>query len=132
MKRPLIILVRGAVLVYIGVFATLFFFQRSYIYYPQPASANAYPTFALPTTAAHVIVSERPSDSARAMIYFGGNSEDVSYNLPAFSSALPDRAIYLLNYRGFGGSSGKPTEAALFEDGLSLFDKAHAEHRDIE
>ncbi|MNN53876.1 Alpha/beta hydrolase family protein [compost metagenome] len=62
------------------------------------------------------------------MIYFGGNAEDVTLNLPAFSQAFPDKAIYLLNYRGFGGSSGAPSEAALKRDALALFDLVHAKH----
>ena len=37
----------------------------------------------------------------------------------------------MLHYRGFGGSSGKPSEEALHEDGLALFDKVHAEHADV-
>ena len=38
------------------------------------------------------------------MVYFGGNAEDVSQNLPKFSAAFPAHAIYLLHYRGYGGS----------------------------
>jgi len=66
------------------------------------------------------------------MIYFGGNAEDVSLNMPAFSPGIPGRALYLMNYRGYGGSSGKPTEEALFADGLALFDRVHSQYEDVE
>jgi pimeloyl-ACP methyl ester carboxylesterase len=65
------------------------------------------------------------------LIYFGGNAEDVSGNLPGFSEAFADHALYLLHYRGYGGSSGMPTEAALFADAIALFDKVHAEHENV-
>jgi pimeloyl-ACP methyl ester carboxylesterase len=52
--------------------------------------------------------------------------------MPAFSVGFPDRAIYLLHYRGYGGSSGSPSEKALFADALILFDEVHAKHPDID
>ena len=67
----------------------------------------------------------------KALIYFGGNAEDVSASLSSFSSAFPDHAIYLLHYRGYGGSSGKASEEVLHTDAQALFDKVHEEHPDI-
>jgi pimeloyl-ACP methyl ester carboxylesterase len=67
----------------------------------------------------------------RALIYFGGNAEDVSRNLPEFAQAFPDYAVYLLNYRGFGGSGGSPSEAAIAEDALALFDQVYASHPQV-
>ena len=66
-----------------------------------------------------------------ALIYFGGNAEDVSYSLPGLANAFPDHAVYLLHYRGYGGSTGTPSEAAIIKDALTLFDKVHAEHKNI-
>src|SRR5581483_3606208 len=34
--------------------------------------------------------------------------------------------------RGYGGSSGKASEAALFEDGLTLFDEVQKAHPQVE
>ena len=31
--------------------------------------------------------------------------------------------VHLLNYRGYGGSSGQPTEEGIYSDALYLFDK---------
>ena len=41
-------------------------------------------------------------------MYFGGNAEDVSPSLPGLAAAFPDHALYLLHYRGYGGSAGTP------------------------
>jgi pimeloyl-ACP methyl ester carboxylesterase len=65
------------------------------------------------------------------LVYFGGNGEDVSANLDAFSRAFPQHAIYLLHYRGYGGSSGKPSEGDLQADAQALFDKVAAEHSEV-
>ena len=46
-------------------------------------------------------------------------------------AAFPDRSLFLVNYRGYGGSSGRPAEAALFADALSIFDHARAENSEI-
>jgi pimeloyl-ACP methyl ester carboxylesterase len=48
-----------------------------------------------------------------------------------FSEALPGQSLYFVNYRGFGGSTGTPTEAALFADALSVFDQIHRDHTRI-
>jgi hypothetical protein len=46
-------------------------------------------------------------------------------------AAFPDREIVMLHYRGYGGSTGRPTEQALADDAAGLFDKVHAEHPDV-
>jgi len=63
-----------------------------------------------------------------AVIYFGGNAEDVSANIADFAAAFPDRAVYLVNYRGYGGSTGSPSEAALIADAESIYDWVSARH----
>ena len=48
-----------------------------------------------------------------------------------FRAAFPDRSLFLVNYRGYGGSSGQPSEAALFADALAIFDHVRREHSEI-
>lgn len=118
--------------VYLGLCALLFIFQRSMIYYPQPrARGEASATLPLSVPGAELLVSVRAHDGPRAIVYFGGNGEDVTYNLPAFSAAFRDHALYLMNYRGYGGSSGKPREADLQQDALALFDYVRARHSNV-
>jgi pimeloyl-ACP methyl ester carboxylesterase len=121
-----------AAVVYMAACAALFFLQRSLIYFPQPGRAgNPASTMSLPVEGADLLVSVRLHNGPDALIYFGGNAEDVSASLPAFSRAFSDRAIYLLHYRGYGGSSGRPSEEAFQKDALALFDKVHAEHPNV-
>ena len=132
MSRVVITIVVVAVVVYVGLCAALFFSQRSLIYFPQPRSrTDIAPILSLQVDGEAILVTTRAGDGPDAVVYFGGNAEDVSYNLPILTMAFPKHALYLLHYRGYGGSSGKPSEAALFADALALFDKVHAEHPNI-
>lgn len=132
MSRTLMSLVALIVTVYLVLCAALFFFQRSLIYFPQPnavTSADSRMTLSMPDAQISLITRQRVGP--RALIYFGGNAEDVSRNLPEFAEAFPDYAVYLLNYRGFGGSDGSASEAAIAEDALALFDQVYASHPQV-
>ncbi len=132
MLHKMAILVGVAAVAYVGLCALLFFYQRSMIYFPQPRSHGGdSATIALSTSGAQVLVTVRPHIGPSALVYFGGNAEDVSGSLPSLAAAFPDHAIYLLHYRGFGGSSGTPSEAGLMADAIELFDKVHAEHEQV-
>lgn len=120
------------VLLYGGACAALYAFQRSFLYFPQPSAlAGPGSVRKLAVEGAELAVSVRPRSGPKALIYFGGNAEDVSQQLPWFARAFPDHSIYLLHYRGYGGSTGAPTEALLKSDAQALFDLVHAEHPDV-
>lgn len=130
--RLLFWLLAFVLVVYLGICALLFAYQRSMIYFPQPRAVQAAAnTLRLPVPGADLVVTVRPAAGPRALVYFGGNGEDVSLNLPALSQAFPDHFLYLLHYRGYGGSTGNPTEDALRQDALALFDKVHAAQPEV-
>ncbi len=132
MARNAALLLAIIVFAYAAVCLVLFAAQRSMIYFPQPSTGEG-PGNALKilVPGAELRVSVRAHLGPKALIYFGGNAEDVSLSLPAFSSAFPDRALFLLHYRGYGGSTGKPSEEAIQSDALALFDRVHLEYSDI-
>jgi pimeloyl-ACP methyl ester carboxylesterase len=55
------------------------------------------------------------------IIYYGGNAEDVSLNVEDLGR-FNTRSFLFMNYRGYGGSTGRPSESALFDDALFVFD----------
>jgi hypothetical protein len=119
-------------LAYAGVCLYMFLSQRSRMYFPTgPAQADPAATATLSVADASLKLSVRPREGSDALIYFGGNAEDVSQSLGAFADAFPGYAIYMLHYRGYGGSSGKPSEAALHADAHALFDMVRARHPNI-
>lgn len=109
----------------------LYLLQRQLIYFPVAAQLPATDPLLLQQADATVLVSRKARDNARALLYFGGNAEDVSVSLPEFAVAFPEHAIYLMHYRGYGGSSGKPSEQALVADALALYDQLQSNHSDI-
>jgi pimeloyl-ACP methyl ester carboxylesterase len=132
MSRIVIVIFAAIALVYLGLCVALFLYQRSLLYFPQPrVPGNIAPTLTLSVDGAELLVTVRAHRGSKALLYFGGNAENVSYTLPLLTTAFPERALYLMNYRGYGGSTGQPTEAALVADSLALFDKLQAEHSDI-
>lgn len=122
----------SVLLVYLLLCAALFLRQRSLIYFPQPAALRpAAATLELTVPGAQLKIAHRGHEGRKALIYFGGNAEDVSASLAPFAETFPDRSLYLLHYRGFGGSSDVPTEENLRLDALALFDLVQAKHPDI-
>ena len=64
----------------------------------------------------------KPADTiAPLLVYFGGNAEEVSW-LIAMAHRFEGRAIALVNYRGYGESTGRPSEAALLADAVAVYD----------
>ena len=64
----------------------------------------------------------------RALVYFGGNSEGIHYLRHVLADRLPDHTSYLLAYRGYGASGGRPGERALVDDALAVHDLVAARH----
>lgn len=118
--------------VYLGLCALLFFFQRSLIYFPQPRTPMpGTQTLPLASEAGPVLVTALRRPGTQALLYFGGNAEDVSWSLPTLAEAFPAHSLYLLHYRGYGGSAGTPSEAALFADALALHERVLLEQPQI-
>ena len=66
---------------------------------------------------------ERVQEKCRKLIiYFGGNAEEVSYSFTEYQKHTSCSLLFV-NYRSYGKSEGKPSQDALFLDGLYLFDE---------
>ena len=129
----MVLIVSSVVVVaYLALCAVLFATQRSFIYFPtKPVPGRRLPGITLSVDGADLRITTRVHAGVNAVIYFGGNGEDVSDSLPTLEAAFPDHALYLMNYRGYGESSGTPSETALVADSLILFDKVHGEHDSV-
>ena len=115
-------------LVIIGV-ALLYVFQDALIFFPQPTPLQHREQFA-----GHAITLKHDgkqlqgwyvpgvvSRSRPLVIYYGGNAEEVSGNLWDLPR-LQAGAYLFMNYRGYGGSQGKPSQKALCRDALHILD----------
>lgn len=116
--------------VYLSVCGLLFLMQRSMLYHPSGREANV-PTLTLKVNAVELVISTNATRCQHAVLYFGGNAEDVSYAAEMLNHLLPRTTIYAAHYRSYGGSSGKPSEHALVADALALFDLVAKNHSQI-
>ncbi len=121
-----------AAIAYACFLAFMYATQRSQIYFPTAESAHpGAQALYLESGGERLKIWNVPQPGGKALIYFGGNAEDVAGSIDALSSALPEQSLYLVNYRGYGGSSGRPTEEGLFVDGLAVFDHVRARHSSV-
>lgn len=130
--RTVLSLLLAAAVAFAAFCVWMYSTQRSQMYFPTPdvshPSAQARRIDSKGETL-KVWVVGRPGP--RAFIYFGGNAEDVAGSIDEFSRVFPGHSLYFVNYRGYGGSSGRPSESALFADSLAVFDHVRNEHPDI-
>ena len=136
MRRMLTLILPAFVLAFVALYvaacAALYAWQRSLQYFPQPrrlGPVHLARSFASGDATLQLTVREHAGPGA--VLYFGGNGEDVSGSLEPLARAFPGRALVLMHYRGYGGSTGQPSEQALAADAARLFDDVHARHPDV-
>jgi pimeloyl-ACP methyl ester carboxylesterase len=101
----------------------LYLAQRSFIYFPTAESSNPQAQDLRITSGDETLQLWQLNPGAKqGIIYFGGNAEDVAGNTPLFAQVFAHQTVYLVNYRGYGGSSGSPSEAGLFADAEAVYD----------
>ena len=129
--KTLLVLLGIAASLYLLVCLAFFLGQRSFIYYPVPTRDAAVPVMPLQRGRITLQVSVREAAGPRAVVYFGGNAEDVSRSVDALQAHFGGAAVYALHYRGYGGSAGVPSEAALVGDGRALVGHVATRHPEI-
>jgi len=56
------------------------------------------------------------------ILHFHGNAGNISHRLDLVQSFLRKRfSVFLFDYRGFGKSSGRPSETGLYRDGIAAW-----------
>ena len=112
--------------VYAGVLAMLYFTQRSLMYFPEtihttPAAAGLPQAEEVKLTTSdgeHIIAWHvPPRDGKPVILYFHGNGGALRYRVERFTRLTNDGiGIVAVEYRGYGGSSGSPSERGLIAD----------------
>ena len=115
-----------------GALATLMYFgQRSLLYFPEqartaPAAAGlpAAEEVVFDTSdGEQVVVWHRPPQAGKPVVlYFHGNAGSLRIRAARLSALTSDgTGLVALSYRGFGGSTGSPTEDGLIRDATSAY-----------
>lgn len=132
MKKTAVKLLFVGSLGYVLLCAFLYFSQESLLYFPKERSmTDPAHTYLLETEVGHTVVTTEVKHTRQAILYFGGNAEDVSQRLSEFKQTFPEYSLYLMHYRGYGGSDGQPREESLYRDALKLYRNVEQTHSDI-
>ena len=125
----------AAISIYLALCAFMYFAQRSLMYFPDrartlPADAG------LPEAKEEKLVTADgetiivwhipPRDETKpVVVYFHGNGGALNLRARRFA-ALASQGIGVagVSYRGYGGSSGSPSEAGLIADGVAAYEFA--------
>ena len=117
---------------YLGGLAVLFLLQRS-VLFPIPQVARTKPAAAgFPAVEEHllttddgekVIVWHLPARPGRPVIlYFHGNGDFLAGFFERFRDIVADgTGVVALSYRGYAGSSGRPSEQGLLRDAAAAY-----------
>ena len=131
------LLVIGASL-YLGLVALMYVAQRALMYFPEtvrtaPAAAG-FPEaeeIALDTADGERVIAwhVKPRGDRPVVLYFHGNGGALRYRVERYQALTADgTGLLALSYRGYGGSSGRPTEDGLIEDARAAYAFAAARH----
>jgi hypothetical protein len=123
-----------AIFVLVAVACTYLFYPRVesfFIYFPQSHFDFRPEEFRLPYKDAYFNTEDGeklhgwlfPGEKDRpVLLHFHGNAGNISHRLdlvqPFLSRGL---SVLLMDYRGFGKSSGRPSEPGLYKDGLAAW-----------
>jgi uncharacterized protein len=131
-RRAGVVLIAIALFVYVAICGALYLAQRSMLYFPTPESRSEHAEVLRIATDGALLKTWRvPNPGDDALLYFGGNGEDVAADIAPLSKVLPHTALYLANYRGYGGSTGAPSEKAILADAEIVFDRVRAQHERV-
>jgi len=118
--------------IYLVLGIILYIKQRSFVFIPPPETQDSQlDSFRFASEDAVLKIWRLNTGNDNAIIYFGGNAEDPWYNHEAFEAIFPNHTVYLVNYRGYGGSTGAPSETGLYSDALQIFDSLQNTHDEI-
>src|SRR5260370_34240102 len=71
-----------------------------------------------------------PRGDKPLVLYFHGNGGALSWRADRFRALIADgTGLVALSYRGYGGSSGSPSEAGLIRDGEAVYEFAAARYQ---
>jgi hypothetical protein len=122
---------------YVGLVALMYIAQRSLMYFPDtlrvpPADADfAAEEVVLDTADGERIIAWHvaPRGDQPVVLYFHGNGAGLRHRVERFRALTDDGSgLVALSYRGYSGSSGRPSEDGLIADAAATYAFATARY----
>ena len=129
-KRTQLLLATGTFLYILGAMY-LYAFQQYLLYPTQPAFPHPYQNIVFQHEGESINVIVLNPECEKAVLYFGGNAEAVSQSVHDYANDYADYCLYFVEYRGYGNSTGTPSEKGLYADALHIYDQLKQKHDNI-
>ncbi len=113
---------------YVGMGVFLYVNQRAFLYHPTPNLKVPYKSMTIKNQGESIHVIVLNEGHKNAILYFGGNGESMARSADYIAAQFPEFTVYLMDYRGYGSSTGEVTEKALYSDALKLYDTIRSRH----
>jgi fermentation-respiration switch protein FrsA (DUF1100 family) len=125
-------LLAAAVLIYGAMVVAMYVLQRS-VMYPAPQQTRIAPAAAGFPQAQEIILDTAdgekivawyvpPQAGKPVIIFFHGNGEVIAWRVPRFKElTAAGFGLIAVSYRGYGGSTGSPSEAGLIADAEAAY-----------
>jgi uncharacterized protein len=129
--------VRGFVIIYCLVGIGAYHLQEKFLFHPTELSANTIFKFPHPfkevnisvnSTSKYNIVQFTTQQPVKGVIlYFHGNKDNISHYAPvADNMTKRGYEVWMIDYPGYGKSTGELTEQVLYDQALQLYKMARA------
>ncbi|MFT6896417.1 MAG: fermentation-respiration switch protein FrsA (DUF1100 family) [Paraglaciecola sp.] len=117
---------------YLMLVTFMYIFQRQMLYSPAPQPQHS-DDKVLTVDAGDLKIKVVVHDAQfpQAVIYFGGNGEDAYESAKGMQAAFRGKAAYYVNYPGYGGSTGTPTQTSISQSARDLYTFISARHSSV-
>lgn len=123
---------RVALAVYLGLALYLYVFQARYLYFPERAVTTSPADIGLNFEAVWLNTTDGeklagwfiPAPAARGtLLYLHGNGGNIGSRLDQIAMFHHQMGlnVFIIDYRGYGASSGKPNEEGTYQDALAAW-----------
>lgn len=118
-------------LIYLASAILLYTKQRDLLYHTTPSLPTTYATLIIENDGEKVRVLVLNKGQEKAIIYFAGNGESIVNSADTIAKRFSNSTVYRMEYRGYGKSTGEPTEAGIYADALKLYDTVKVSHQEV-
>ena len=123
----------------IGVLSLLYVFQEKMIFFPGKRIIDTPGTIGLQYEDVYLVTDDEikihgwyvPHPEAKAtLLFFHGNAGNISHRLDSISIFHElDLSVFIIDYRGYGRSGGRPSEQGTYMDAQAAWDYLVDERR---
>jgi alpha-beta hydrolase superfamily lysophospholipase len=127
-------------LVYVGVGLIAYFFQEKIIFHPEKLPPNHVFNFPIPFKEVNLAVTDEktiniirftvPDSICKGIVlYFHGNRRNIERYAPFASNFTKNNyEVWMMDYPGYGKSTGERNEQVLYDDALLVYRMARASY----